>query len=344
MNSFDFHSIVGLQLDTEDVWAAEFYRSELAAHAGDPAEDVPVVDLTWRHSWLPRSPGADYQLQIHKRLARWYFRIGLTASRVTIDCVGNRTAIPLAWHMLVEPSMRYLVSTSGSLMLHGAAIVLADKCLVLTGKGGAGKTSTSSVVLRHDPSWKLHSDDYVFLSRGRISQAFGTRAHAYLDLLRWLPELRSRLSFAEKAQIGLFGWLRRLSGERIKWPMRLQLERLWPGRELSMQAELGAVVLLGERTAHELQIRQLPAEARIPELIEMNFNEAHHFIQLVRKYLGIQRADAEVEKWRERETRALTEILLDVPVYELQVPRQLGSNSKLTAQLVTELKAVVERG
>lgn len=344
MISFDFHSIVGLHLDTTDDQAAEFYRSELAAHTGTPAEDVPVVELSWRNSWLPRSPGADYQLQIHKRLARWYFRIALTEGRVTIDCVGNRTAIPLAWHMLVEPSMRYLASMRGSLMLHGAAIVLKDKCLVLTGKGGVGKTSTSSVVLRHDPSWKLHSDDYVFLNGDGLSRAFGTRAHAYLDLLKWLPELRSRLSFRERVQIGFFGWLRRLSGERIKWPMRLEMDRLWPGRELNMRASLGAVVLLGERTSHELSLRRMSAEERIPELIEMNFNEAQHFMRLLRRYLGTSAADAMIGEWRGQETRALTEILKEVPVYQLQVPRQLGSNPSLTARLVGELRGILEHG
>lgn len=331
-------------MHTDGVEAREFYRQELAAHAGRLPDGVPVVELSWRHSWLPQSPGPGYELQTHKRLARWYYRIELGERRVELDCVGNRTAIPMAWHMLVEPCLRYLASMRGNLMLHGAAVVWAGKSLVLTGKGGAGKTSTSSLILRHGPEWKLHSDDYVFLSPDRISHAFGTRAHAYLDLLKWVPGLRSRLSPRERLEIGVFGWLRRLSRERIKLPLRLPLQRLWPGRELNMVADLGALMLLGERTDGELDFRRLNADGGAADaLIEMNFDEAQHFIRLARKYLGRQRADSEVADWRAREHRALSGILLEVPAYLLRVPSELGSDPGAADRLVTELRGILER-
>lgn len=345
MSDFTFHDIVGFRLHTNGAEASEFYRRELSAHAGRPAEGVPVVELNWRHSWLPRSPGPGYQLQMHKLLARWHYRMALEGEQVKLDCVGNRTAIAMAWHMLVEPCLRYLASARGFLMLHGAAAVFDGVSLVLTGKGGAGKTSTSSLILHHGPQWKLHSDDYVFLGPNGTSRSLRTRAHAYLDLLNWLPGLWSRLSIREKAEISLFGWVRKITRDRIKLPLRLPLERLWAGRELSMAAELGAILLLGERTAGEFHIRRLSAEGDAARaLIEMNFSEAQHFIRLARRYLGEQRADSEVAKWREREVRALTEILRKVPVYELRVPSNIGSEPAAAERLVTELGTLLKRG
>lgn len=345
MNSYDFHSIVGLRLETDSAAAADFYRNELAQHAGEPAAEVPLVELQWNHSWLPRSPGPGYQLQMHKRLARWYYRMELEPKRVILDCAGNRTSIAMAWHMLVEPSMRYLAAGQGCLMLHGAGVVLGERSLVLTGLGGAGKTSTSSVLLRHDPDWTLHSDDYVFLKPGGTSLAFGTRAHAYLDLLKWLPELRSRLTAREQLEIAIFGLVRRFSGDRLKLPVRMPLARMWNGRQLSMQADLGAILLLGERTTGELAMRRLsPKVQAVDALIEMNFGEAAHFVRLARKFLGHQRADEQVARWREQERQVLERILEQVPVFEVHVPTDLGTEPGKVDRLVGELRQLVTGG
>lgn len=339
---FDFHSIVGFRLQSGSAAANGFYHEELAAHLGQPAQGVPMVELNWRDSWLPRRPGPGYRLQVHKRLARWYYRIAVNRDSATIDCAGNRTSIPMAWHMLVEPAMRYLASGRDAIMLHGASIVLDGRCLVFTGTGGTGKTTTSSLLLRHGPEWELHSDDFVFLRPDGTSRALGTRAHAYLDLLKWLPELRSRLTARERARLAVFGWLRRLSGNRIRWPMRLSLDRLWPGRALSMQARLGAVVMLKTRGGEQVALRRItPDHEVIQELLDMNFFEARYFRSLTRAYLGAQQAEAEMAIWRQQEKQVLTETLQRVPVYRLNLPVGLQSDGGRVQGLLDQLAAAV---
>lgn len=342
MSNFNFHDIVGLQLRTDSPEAANFYRAELMAYAGDHGEGLPAVDLKWRHSSIPRSPGPGYQREVHKQLARWYFRLELNENRVEIDCVGNRIAIPIVWHMLVEPSLRYLAAMRGSLMLHAAAVVRSGKSLIFAGSGGVGKTTTSSLLLRYEPQWKLHADDYVFLGPGSRSYAFVTRAHAYADLLRWLPELRHSLTAAEVLRLLFFGWIRKLSGERLKLPVRLEASRLWPGRETALSADVGAVLLLGGRSDGKVTLRRLGSQDKpATKMLTINFHEMRHFIRLLRRFMGEQAADKNLSEWRDREREFLDKLVRETAIYELRIPMRAQSSDTLSRHLSSELAGLL---
>lgn len=339
---FNFHDLVGLRLETENADAAEFFRAELSAHTGAVGDGLPRVELRWRHASLPRSPGPDYQQQVHKRLAHWHYRMELRDRTVEIDCVGNQLAVPMAWHMLVHPSMSFLVANQGNLMLHAAAVVREGKSLILTGKGGVGKTTTSSLLLRDGADWKLHADDYVFLEPGSRSYSYATRAHAYVDLLRWLPGLRSKLTKAELLRLLFFGSIRALSGGRVKWPVRLEATRLWPDREMAHSARVGAILLVGERTEGAVRLRRLgPSDDPAGELLEVNFKERQHFSRLLRRFLGEPAADRILSDWRRRERGLLDRVVAENAVFELRIPKRASSDAQLGQQLSAEMRRLL---
>ncbi|OIO90605.1 MAG: hypothetical protein COW33_03120 [Anaerolineae bacterium CG17_big_fil_post_rev_8_21_14_2_50_57_27] len=239
--------------------------------------------------------------------------------------------------MMVHPSLRYLASQHGFLLLHAGAVARKGKSLIFSGRGGAGKTTVTSLVLAYGNRWSLHADDYVFLKPGPFSFAYQTRSHLYRNLLLWVPEVKSRLTPWELTRVEFFGFVRKWSGERFKWPVRLSAERLWPGSTIQDFAVPVSVLLLrkGNQSSAELE-QEKDIEQVAAELIEMNFNEARHFISLLDKTNAIPDFSGWLADWKLAERRLLLEILRRTPVYTLKLP-VTNSRSELSKQLLSIL-------
>ncbi len=331
--SFSLAGGTGLAIASSDRAAIEFYREEFAWAERRAA--AHGVSLAWRHRAAPLFHPEDGQFNVHKLAARWRYRVTIDAGAVSIEAAGNRWALPMVHHMLVHPSLRLVASRGGRLLLHGAALVHQGQTVVLTGPGGSGKTTTSSMLLAHgDPAWQLHADDYVFLSSSGQTHPYLTRAHVYLDVLQALPSMREKLTPGERGRAGFFGRLRHWSGERLKWPVRVPLQRLWPEREVAQEGRLAAIFLL-RRSA-----RGQPAATRMRrvreaagQLLEMNFGEAQHFLTLLAKANGAAEADRLRREWEANEGAVLGSLIAEAPLYTLDLPQEESSGSALAADI-----------
>jgi len=265
--------------------------------------------------------------------------------RVELDVIGNRLAIPMVHHMLLHPSLRYLSARRGVLLLHAGAVSHLGKSLIFTGYGGAGKTTTTALLLAGGGAdWAPHGDDYIFLGPGPASLAYMTRSHLYSDLLKWVPEVAERLNAGERPRLELFSLIRRWSGERLKWAVRLPIERLWPGREMAKSAKPAAVILLArDPSAQRPSLHAVEAnEALTSDLVRMNFYEARHFLNLVQKSGSVPDYETWLEGWQDCERALLQERLREVPVYRLALPGEAGSPAAFREALVDELRRLVE--
>ncbi len=83
------------------------------------------------------------------------------------------------------------------------------------------------IVSRSKNNWQFHSDDYVFCVSDSQSLSYETPLHFYQNLTRCLPELGHRLSIWESLKIHLLGYIRQLTRQKIKWPVRVDPDRLW---------------------------------------------------------------------------------------------------------------------
>jgi hypothetical protein len=340
---FNFHDFVSLQVESSDLNFVEYFSAEYQYHQGRSTENIPNVTLNWQPSPIPLSPGHDYRLAVHKMLARWYYRIKLIDNGIEICAAGNRIAVPMVHHMLVHPCLRYLASKEGVLLLHGAAVVHNGSSIILSGHGGAGKTTASSLLLAHGGStWQLHADDYVFLADGPRSYAYLTRSHLYRDLLNWLPQLAFWLTPVERLKLHVFGQIRSWTRDGIKWPVRISAERLWPENPSSPQASLAAVVLV-RRDSVEMPrlINLLPEDIPITELLEMNFYEARHFQRLIDKAFGEPMPIGWLKTWREREHILLKARSQDTPFYRLDLPITSKSQEDMGRRLIDLMKAIL---
>jgi hypothetical protein len=336
--TFNFHQIAGVQIESEDPGLLEFFKAEYRPSSSPLLQGIPKVSLNWSRSNWPFTAG--YQIQLHKCLARWSYKISFHENAIQIDAIGNQTAVPMVHHMLVHPSLRYLCAQKDALMLHGSAVVFNDKSLVFTGVGGAGKTTISSLILRYGgEDWRLHADDYVFLSPGPKSFSYMTRSHLYRDQIRWVPAIRDLLSSKERMHLEFFGRLREITKDRIKWPLRIEPSRLWPEHSTSRQAQLAAILILSRDEVDQLSLERLEVtEEIVQELVQMNFYEARHFIKLVKKVYGEAILADKLEPWKERELDLLNRILQEAPLFRLNLPLQVTSGDRFGKDLVDILK------
>jgi hypothetical protein len=339
--TFNFHQFVCVQVESDDSGALHFFESEYRPSASVLSEDIDQVTLKWKRSYWPFAEG--YQIQIHKSLARWSYRISMQTHHIQIDAIGNQLAVPMVHHMLVHPSMRYLCAQDGVLMLHGSSVVWNDKSLVFTGTGGAGKTTVSSLILKHGGNdWKLHADDYVFLAKGPTSFAYITRSHLYRDQIRWVPSLKKCLSLRERLHLEFFGRLREITRDWIKWPLRMEPSRLWPDHRIATQAQLAAIVILNRGNVDRLNLKEIDAtEGLVQELVQMNFFEARHFIKLIRKAYGETYTEEWTVDWIQKEKELLVEILGETRLFQLDLPPGETAGGSFGRELIETLKPLL---
>ena len=323
---FQFHDIATVSVESDSPFTRAFFEAEYGYHrtaiglANHAQENLPHVFLDFR---LDSKAPQDFTQHNHKLLARWGYHLAIKPGDIKIRVYGNRAAVSMIHHMLVHPSLRCLAANNGTLLLHAGAVAKNNKSLVFTGKGGAGKTTTTSLILAADQGWQIHADDYVFLqdnpAGNMLSRAYVTRSHLYRDLQNWVPAVRTRLTAWEGVRLEFFGALRKYTREGIKWPVRLSPERLWPGISIAdTTAPAGLILLERADIPHPALFPIQNLDQTTEDLLEMNFSEARHFLSLLKKAGALN--DGWLKAWKETEHNLLASLVRKIPVYRLVLP------------------------
>jgi hypothetical protein len=322
---FQFHDVAAVTVRSDAPFARDFFEAEYGYHQVENlSQVVPQVSLNFQ---LASAAPEGYIRHTHKLLARWSYQFKLQPGQVNLRVYGNRAAVSMVHHMLVHPSLRWLAANRGTLLLHAGAVAKNDKSLIITGKGGAGKTTTTSLVLAAGRGWQIHADDYVFLGADQ-SKAYVTRSHLYRDLQMWVPEIRERLTPWERVRLESFGALRQYTREGIKWPVRLSPQRLWPGKLIANSATPAAILLLERGDVAQpglLPVQNLNETGN--DLLEMNFGEARHFLSLLQKAVLSGSSpfipgsfEDWLAAWKETERNLIDSLLQKTPAYRLVLP------------------------
>lgn len=337
--SYNFHGLVGLRIQTESSFAAGYFNAEYGPAAGAIPEELPIVVLHWTDSSLPRPPGPDYRLKIHKGLARWYYRIRFEQERILIESAGNRMAVSMVHHMLVHGCLQYLCSAHDAMMLHAAALSQGGRSLLFAGSGGVGKTTVSSILLdQGDDGWELHADDYVFVGASGDTYSYPSRSHLYADYLKAVPSATNRLSARQQVHLNVFGALRWVSGDRIKWPLRVEPGLLWPKRVYAPHAQLQALLLLERGRAAEISLEPISdSAALVDQLLKVNSYEARHTIELIEDYFS---PSGYPGQWQVRERETLRQVLEDAPAYRLSMPPTASIDRTMLVSTLQQLVSV----
>jgi len=316
---FQFHDIAAVTVSSTAPFARDFFNAEYGYHSVTTLpENLPDASLNFR---LDQTAPEGFSNHSHKLLARWQYKFAFFPNNIHMDVYGNRAAVSMVHHMMVHPSLRWLAAGHETLLLHAGAVAKNGKSLIFTGKGGAGKTTTTSLVLGCKQGWQIHADDYVFLQNDPEpqSKAYVTRSHLYHDLLNWVPEIHTRLTSWERTRLEFFGALRKYSREGIKWPVRLAPTRLWPGTPVANAASPAGILLLERADISKPAICPVQnLDDTASDLLEMNFSEARHFLTLLKKAGALD--DQWLAAWKEKELNLLADLLRKNPIFKLVLP------------------------
>jgi hypothetical protein len=336
---------VGLIVNTTSPEASKHFSGEYHHHRF-PTIDPNMGQVTYKFKKLKspfEMPGEDYSLHIHKILSYGWYKINITKHHIEINVIGNNLEISMSQHMLVHPSLRYLSAQTGTLMLHSGAVSKNGKSLIFTGKGGMGKTTTTSLLLSTDVSWKIHADDYIFLNPSPLSFGYFTNSHLYHDLLRWIPELNHRLMLNERRKLWFFGNLRKYSGGGIRLPVRVEPERLWPQNKIEEKAHPCAILVLDREEIDKPYIKNVSDyQSIIDKLVDMNFGEARHFLKLIKRNRSVADFDQWLEDWKVKEREILEQVTLKVPIYYLVLPKSTNNRLDLAENLSKVLSLLID--
>ena len=336
-NVFNFHKIAQANLTCDGDFANQFFVDEYRYHLiPEILKDLPTVSLTYH---LNKPIPGGYTQYRHKIFANLGFHCDISKNNVLLDIYGNNVAVPIAHHMLLHSSIRWLTANNNGLLLHAGSVAKNGKSVIFSGRGGAGKTTTTSLILSSGDGWQIHADDYIFL-RQEKSLAYVTRSHLYKDLLSWVPEVGPRLTTWEKVRLEVLGQIRYHTQEGIKWPVRLSSDRLWPDVEICDHADAAAILLLDRQDVSTPKIvLETNLDKAADELIEMNFYEARHYIELLKK-AGIF-TDTWLSEWKDLERAALMTTLSKVPVYHFVMPFY-SDKSQQSSELLHSLNELVK--
>lgn len=351
INFFKFHNIATIRILTDSLFAYTFFTTEYKYHHCalslpenkesilqnlESFEKLPHLDFEFHQN---TSKPKGFTHNSHKILARWSYHVEISPESIDIHVNGNQTSVSMVHHMLVHSSLRYLACQNHNLLLHAGAVAKNNKSLIFTGKGGTGKTTTTSLILAADQDWQIHADDYIFLGNGQ-SKAYITRSHLYRDLRHWIPQVTSRLTWWERLKLEIFGEIRKDSHDRIKWPVRIEPLRLWPNASIADEAKPAAVFLLDREDISRPGVIPLNNLDEISEsLVDMNFGEARHYINLLQKAGSLD--EDWLLSWKQTERQLISEILQEIPVYKLVLPRS-GSPSEIQSNLMLLLEEFVK--
>jgi hypothetical protein len=152
------------------------------------------------------------------------------------------------------------------------------------------------------------------------------------------------LKAGERPRLEFFSRIRQWSQDRLKWAVRLPIERLWPGRKLAISAKPAAIIILKRNPSTQRPVLYplVVNKKLVSALVRMNFYEARHFLNLVQKSGSVSDFPSWFEEWRSRERALLEERLQEIPVYQLELPSEMRSPTAFRSALVSELTRLVE--
>jgi hypothetical protein len=173
-----------------------------------------------------------------------------------VDALGSTIGVPTTSDQIrremltLGTPLALLIDYHGDLALHAAGLVPDSKAILLTGQGGAGKSTLTAAALAR--GWRILGDDLVRVAVDATISAFQGPTIA-----------RVREPAMGLLQLGQVSEVARAAGKILLEP------KPFPAYE-SNQVEVGAIVIIAGGSAN-LGLTPMEPDAAIPELWKQSF-------------------------------------------------------------------------
>jgi hypothetical protein len=298
------------------------FRAEYGEESGQRSEP-PDIDVYAGKAAVESSPEPRLLARgfagRHKVL-RW--RVGFAdvdkeTTTVAFDGSGQMV-ISFLQTFYVEPLLRLKFAARDHALVHAACIVEDGRSILFPAGSAVGK---STLTLQHAGAGKaVQGDNYVILTPDGRTLPFPRRMRIYSDLQFTAPEVFRQLPRAEQRRLKIAGVIKRLSAGYSNQPRRLTVQQMLPGSPACPEARLCSVFLLKPYVGDGLsQPSPKPVDEAIARIQEIAGWEATHLHKAL-EATGAASAGF-IEQALAREREVLARGLLDVPVFEVLVPR-----------------------
>ncbi len=294
------------QADVEVVISAAAYKT------GPPDETL----LEWEGSHL----GAQWRAAL----------VGKKEGGLLLHVAGNRLTRFIVAKWLVEPAVRVSAVTKDIVMTHAAALSDGDKAVLVSGPGGAGKTTWTLQWLEAGHPYLC--DDFSFLDRGRCLPYVTPLRLGLKNVLQ--SRSLKQMSAAMKAEVAVRTLLRRATLGRAKFYLKAPLHKAVPHAIVSGPATLaGALLLRKPQDKRDRKVTTLSAKEFAGLQAKIDSEEMHGFGR------GNEVQLAAGGTYLEKHERLLTELLEGLPCFEVpSLPLPEGEAIESVDNLISDFQ------
>jgi hypothetical protein len=328
---YDFHGVFRLVVHSADARAINHFASEYGVFEAQPFESADLEVMVGPFSCqLPASAtafgpfwiadGWVYARERYK-VATWRFALSAPSARtVRLLFDGGAFSLDFLQPHFVEPLLRYKACQKGYVLVGGGSVVRADRRSVLF--SGLGHTGKTALALRQVlGGWGFQADDLTLLSATGQTFSYPRRLHISDHMFAVCPSAMKNVPLASKLSIKGKMLIYNASLRYGELQESLRIDQLVPDAKIDEVARLGAVlVLTASMDSHFNEPRPLSRPELIARLMAINGLEGRAFTDLLWAChsggLAISPAD-----WWQMERQILDKALVNVPGFELAVPR-----------------------
>jgi hypothetical protein len=179
----------------------------------------------------------------------WRFEChGINSDRCTVNIDANWTGIPFVPGRIIDFFIQYMLAKRGYLLIHAAGIAHNQRAVLLSGRGGGGKT-TLTLRAMEQGGYGFLGDNFTILRDG-IAYGYPSDLHLFGYNMR--PVIWGRLKARERSRFRLFFLLYRLSAGYIKIFTTITPYRIFPdGIQESARTAIFFSLLSGSRFSCE---------------------------------------------------------------------------------------------
>jgi dolichol-phosphate mannosyltransferase len=167
----------------------EFFR---CASVGDP--DI-VIRTRPVGGWAPRTrvtiTSREGRIEYREHLGPLFANFALDMAEPIVVTAGPLLALSphVLYTNVVEPLLRFVLTTKGRMLLHAACISIGGQTIMLSAKTDTGKTSTILTMLRQDEG-VFFSDDMVIIDADGVASRYPKPLTISAHTLRAVPQHR----------------------------------------------------------------------------------------------------------------------------------------------------------